>query len=313
MLKYQNQLKNAFLDGIKKGWNTFLWMCKIVVPISLVVTLLQWTGWLNQLYIWLNPLMGLLDLPPEAMLPIVSGMLINNYAVIAIMTVIPFTAAQMTMIAIFSLIAHNLIMEGIVQHKSGISVVKINIFRIIAAILTVFIISQFMGDTSQRVVMPISLTTSSPILEVLKTWAIDTIYLLLKILGIIIAIMIAQESLKSLGWLDYITGLFRSFMKVMGLSRKTTLIWLTAAVFGLLYGSAVIINEAKRGTLTKDELDYIHLSIGINHALIEDPFLFAVLGLNLFWLWIPRFITAIVAVHLYRLIKLLRYKLLPQT
>jgi hypothetical protein len=309
MSDFQNQLKTGFLVGARKGWHTFVWICEIVIPVSFLITLLQWTGWLNQLDFLLNPLMSLLNLPPEAALAIITGMLINIYACIAIITVIPFTMEQMILIAVFNLVAHNLIMEGIVQHKSGLNATKATLFRVIVAILTVIIVSQFLGDTSQSVVIPIALTAHTPILDVLRTWVIDTVYLLLKILGIIIVIMILQESLKSLGWLDYITRIFRSLMRIMGLSQRAALMWLTAIIFGLLYGSAVIMEEAKQGNLSKDELEYLHISVGINHAMIEDPFLFAVLGLNLFWLFIPRFIMAIAVVQSYRLIKMLGNKL----
>ena len=166
MPNYKNQLKSGFIAGVKKGWHTFIWMCQIVIPISFLVTLLQWTGWLNQLYVLLNPLMSLLNLPPEAMLPIISGMLINIYAVIAIITVVPFTTAQMTMIAIFSMIAHNLILEGTIQHKSGLNALMADLWRVVAAIITVFIVSQFMGDTSQSVVIQISLVSSTDIYSI---------------------------------------------------------------------------------------------------------------------------------------------------
>jgi hypothetical protein len=80
------------------------------------------------------------------------------------------------------------------------------------------------------------------------------------------------------------------------------ILWLTAVVFGIAYGGAVIVEETKQGHFTREELERLHLSIGINHAVFEDPALFLALGLGPFWLWIPRFITAIIAVHLYNLI-----------
>jgi len=274
-----------------------------------VVTLLQWTGWLDELDFLLNPLMSLLNLPAEAALPIISGMLINLYAVVAIIAVVPFTTEQMTLIAVFNLIAHAFILEGIVQHKSGFNVFKAALFRIAAATITTLIISQFLGDTSQSVAVPISLTSPTPFLEFLRTWVIDTIFLLLRILGIVMFIMILQECLKTLGWLDYVQRFFRHFMTIMGLSRRTALIWLTANIFGLFYGGAVIMEESKKGLLTRDELEHLHISIGINHSMTEDPSIFAVLGLPPFWLWIPRFLMAIVAVQAYRFIKLVRDKL----
>jgi hypothetical protein len=300
------QLKHDLFTGVKKGWHAFIWICQIVIPISLVVTLLQWTGWLNRLDFVMHPLMNALNLPPEAALPIITGMLINIYAGIAALSVIPFNAEQMTLIAIFNLIAHSLIMEAIVQHKSGLNAAKATIIRIAAAIVTVFIVSQFFSNTIQSVVSPITETARIPIVETLISWGIDTAYLLLKILGIIIVIMVLQEALKSLGWLDRITRFFGKLMRLIGLTRQTTMSWLTAIIFGLLYGGGVIIEEARKGKLTQNELENLHIFIGINHSMIEDPLLFAVLGLNLLWLWIPRFIMAIIAVQAYRLVKIIR-------
>ena len=89
--------------------------------------------------------------------------------------------------------------------------------------------------------------------------------------------------------------------KAMELDNKVGILWLTATVFGIAYGGAVIVEEANEEHLTKKELERLHLSIGINHSMIEDPALFLSLGFSAFWLWIPRFITAIIAVHLFDL------------
>ena len=310
MSNSRSQLKNGFRAGVKKGWSSFVWMCKIILPVSFAVTLLQWTGWLNQLDFLLNPLTSLLNLPPEAALPIITGMLTNLYVVIAMITALPFTIEQMTLIAIFNMIAHGLIMEGIIQHKSGINIAKTTLIRIAAAILTVLVVSRFLGDTSQSVAVPAALVVQAPFLEVLKVWAVDTLGLVLKILGIIMVIMVLLEVAKSLGWVEHLVRWLRPLMKVLGLSDRTATMWVPAAVFGLLFSGAVIIEEAKASALLKEELERLHISIGIQHAMVEDPSLFAVLGLNAFWLWVPRFIMAIIAVQTYRGIEYIRKKLL---
>jgi len=300
MSDFRVQLKSGALAGIKKGWSSFVWMCQIIIPVSFLVTLLQWTGWLNQLDFLLNPLTSLINLPPEAALPIITGMLTNLYAVIAMITALPFTVEQMTLIAIFNMIAHALVMEGIIQHRSGLNVVKATLVRITAAILTVLVVSQFLGDTSQSVVVPAELAVQAPFVEVLKVWAVDILGLLLKILGIIMAIMIMLESLRSLGWIEHLIRVLRPLMRVLGLADRTATMWVAAIFFGLFYSGAVIVEEARTSALPKGELERLHISIGIQHAIVEDPALFAVLGLNVFWLWVPRFIMAVIAVQTYR-------------
>lgn len=299
MPDYKTRLKGAFLAGVKKGWGNFVWICKIIIPVSLLVALLQWSGWLYEADVVLKPLMGWLNLPSEAALPIISGMLINLYATMAAITVVPFTTGQMTLIAVFSLIAHNLIIEGIIQHRSGINAITITLVRISAAILTVLFVSQFIGDTSESVAGLAEITKDSPITEALKEWALDTLILLAKVFGIIMFIMIILESLTSLGWSEYLFNLSRPLMRLLGLSRRMAMLWVTAVVFGLMYGGAVIQDEVKRGDLTRTELEHLHISIGINHSMVEDPALFMALGLNGFWLWIPKLVMAAAVVHIF--------------
>jgi len=310
MSDFRTQLKCGLKAGVKKGWSSFVWICKIIVPVSFFVALLQWSGWLDQLDFLLTPLMGLLNLPAEAALPIVIGMLVGPPAVIAIITVIPFTIGQMTLIAIFTLIAHMLITEGIIQSKSGINIIKITVVRIAVAILTVLIVSQFLGDTSQSIIVPANLMVHIPFTDALKSWIIDLIRLSIKVFAIIMIVMTILECLRSLGWIKYLLRFFRPCMRVLGLSDRAVMIWVAAVVFGLIYGSAVILEEAEKGTLTKEELEPLHNSVGINHSIVEDTALFVALGLSVFWLAIPRLIMAIVVVQAYNAIKYLKNKAL---
>jgi hypothetical protein len=85
----------------------------------------------------------------------------------------------------------------------------------------------------------------------------------------------------------------------MGLSPSTGMLWLTASVFGLSYGAAVIVEETQSKKFKQQDLNRLHLSIGINHSMIEDPALFLPFGLPFLWLWIPRIIAAMAATWLY--------------
>ena len=295
-----SRLRSALFAGLLSGWRSFIWMARIVIPISLVVALLQWSGWLDRVDVVLAPLMNFLRLPPEAALAIITGMLVNIYGVMASITVIPFSFAQMTLIAIFSLIAHNLILEGIVQHRSGISVFKMTLVRIAAAIVTVFVVSRFFEGTSVSVQVPAGLAPHSPLLASLKVWVSGTGILLLRVFVIIMLIMILLEVSKARGWIKAVQKVFAPIMRIFGLADRATMMFVAGIVFGLLYGGAIIVEEARNGHLTREDAEHLHISLGINHGVIEDPALFAALGLNPLWLLIPRFLTAILAVHLLR-------------
>jgi hypothetical protein len=313
MSDFGTRIKAGCLEGIKKGWASFVWMGKIIIPLSLIISLLQWTGWLHYLYFLLTPLTRLINLPPEAAIPLLSGMLINIYAAIAVITVMPFSIGQMTLIAVFSLIAHNMILEGTIQHKSGINWAKISLIRIVAAIATVLIISRFFGDTTQSIT-PVTLANQAAFPEVLKGWALSTFSLLLKIFILVMLIMVVLGCLQSLNWTQYVLKVFRPLGKIFGLDDRTMMMFMAAVIFGLLYGGAVIVEESKKQHFSKEELEYLHISIGINHSMVEDPALFVVIGLNWFWVWIPKLLVAIAAVHAYRGFRYIKKKAFrPQT
>ncbi|MBA4397279.1 MAG: iron transporter [Syntrophus sp. (in: bacteria)] len=288
--------------GLKKGWGGFLWIMKIVLPISFLTALLAWSGWLHRLDFLLAPAMDLLSLPTIAALPLIIGMLANIYGAIAAMVVLPFTTAQMTLMGIFLLTAHNLIQEGIIQARSGLHPLKATLFRISAAVTTVMLVAPFLRD-GQTIDLPLGAVTTVvvPFLQMVREWAWATLTLSAKIFGICMVLLTTLEVFKAMGWITAIVNIFSPFLKIMGLDRKLGFLWMTAIVFGLAYGGAVIVEETKDGSLPKEDLEMLHLSIGINHSMVEDPALFMSLGLSAFWLYIPRLIMAIVTVRLLRL------------
>ena len=299
MQNTNNKLKPSLTSGLAKGWNGFVWMLKILVPISLLTSLLAWSGWINRLDLILEPVMGVIGLPPVAALPLIAGLLTGPYGAIAAMAPLPLTVDQMTLLAIFLLISHNLIQESFIQSKSGLPFLKATLFRLVASITMVMVVSWFMDhETATNALTDAPVIIQVPFFSMLKTWIAATLVLSGKILVIIMTLMITLEIMKNYNLIDHIVRMLAPVLKVFGLGKQTGFMWLTAATFGLTYGAAVIVEEAKEGNLSKDELERLHLSMGINHSMIEDPALFLSLGLSIFWMCVPRVAAAIIAVQL---------------
>ena len=300
-LSRREMLKQGLVAGIAKGWRGFVWMMKIVVPVSFFTALLSWSGWMERLDFVIRPVMGFLSLPDIAALPLLIGMLTSIYGGIAAMAVLPLNVGEMTLIAVFLLIAHNLIQEGIIQGKSGMGGAKATLFRIVSAVITILVIAPFIDTAGQGVSDTVA--TGIPAVRQAFTamiiqWGRVMVELAVKIFFIILCVLTALELLKTFGLIDRIVRFFSPFLRIMGLSERVTVLWITAAIFGLSYGGAVIVEEVEKGELTADELESLHLSIGINHSMIEDPALFLPFGISLFWLWIPRLVLAMIAVRL---------------
>ncbi len=288
--------------GVKKGFEGFIWMMKIVIPISLLTSILDWSGVLVHLDFLLKPLMGTLSLPPEAALPLIIGILSSVYAAIAAMIVFPFSVGQMTLMSVFVLTAHAMIQEGIIQGRSGIHPLKTTLVRLGAAVALVLLVAPWVESA---LVMPMAVAgtalSSQDFVSMIGRWAVNTSGVVVKIFVIIVALLTVLELLKTFDLIHPFVRALSPFLRLMGLNQKVGFLWMTAVVFGLSYGGAVIVEEARNGRLSSDDLELLHLSIGMNHSMVEDPPLFMSLGINPFWLYVPRLLMAIAVVRLVRL------------
>jgi spore maturation protein SpmB len=296
-------VKEGFLIGIRRGWAGFLWMMKIIVPISLLTAVLAWSGLIERSNVAIQPLLSWLRLPAVAALPLLIGMLTGIYGGIASMAMLPLTKEQMTLVAIFLLIAHNLIQEGVIQGKSGLHPLKATVCRLLAAAVTVMVCGRLLQISPEVTAEGVTglAQGSQTFAQMLLAWLHTTLILSAKIFAIIMSLLTLLEIFKVLGWIDRIVRALRPLLRGFGLSDKAGVLWMTAVIFGLAYGAAVIVEEAREGYLSREELEVLHLSIGINHSLIEDPALFLSFGLSALWLWVPRIITAVIAVRIFTL------------
>lgn len=291
----------AIREGLNKGLRGTLWMLQILVPCSLLTFLIDASGLLDYLDFMLAPAMGVLSLPPEAALPLTVGLLAGIYGAVAALAVLDFSMTETILIAVFLLISHNIIQESLVQARSGLSFFKATIVRLVASVVTVLCLARLLppneGTDSVIAVAPQGVASFS---VQLQGWLWDTGVLCLKIFVIITAMMIVMELMRAARVIPFLARILRPLLWLMGLSQRVGILWLTAAVFGLTYGAAVIVEEARAETFEKEEIERLQLSIGINHALIEDGAIFMALGIPAIWVWGPRLAAALVVVHLYR-------------
>ncbi|MGB4587279.1 MAG: nucleoside recognition domain-containing protein, partial [Rectinemataceae bacterium] len=135
------RIGDAAAKGARKSVSTILFLLKIMVPTSLAVALLGWSGLLQVIAKFLSPLMRLIGLPGEAALVFISGALLNNYSAIAVMGSLPLTVRDATILAMMSLTAHNLVAETAVMKSVGSSAVKMVLLRVGTAIIGAFVLN----------------------------------------------------------------------------------------------------------------------------------------------------------------------------
>ncbi len=306
--------EEAFKRGIVKGWNGFLWLLKILLPVSLLSFVLNAGGWLAKADFLLTPVMDLLRLPAAAALPIIMGICTGIAGTVASMISIPFTDEQTTLIAIFSLISHNMIQEGIVQARSGLSFLPSVVTRLTASFVTVWVVGRLCfekgGEAAVQAVEPVG---RLPMERLILDWLGNTLGLTAVLFLIIISMLVILELMKAFRWMERLNRLARPIIRGMGLDPEVGILWLTTSFFGLAYGGTVIVQEVREQSFSPGMLQRLHISAGINHAVIEEPLLFLPLGIHPVMLWVPRLVVAALAVHLFNFTNILWDGLLPKS
>ncbi len=285
-------VKNAMPSAIK----TSLWFLKITIPISFAVTLLYHFGILNIISEVLYPAFNLIGLKGEAALVYITSAFLNVYSAIAVIVSLNFTLREMTILAIMSLIAHNLIVETAVQKKTGSKVWHIIALRIISSIVAAALLNLLLPAQMGSSSLGLHQISNPTFKEVLYTWTISALKLSIKIVVLITLLMILQKILIEFKITDLLTKIFGPFLKVMGLPGSTSVMWMAANLLGLAYGSAIMIDEVESGRITRQDADLLNFHIAISHSNLEDLILFAAIGVSAWWLLLPRLGMAIIVV-----------------
>jgi len=195
MPESNDNLRNALVKGLRKGLRGYIWLLKILLPVSLATTLIDYSGWLHQLNFLLKPVMEVVSLPPAAALPILIGLTAGIYGCLAAMAVLPLSVEHMTLITVFVLIAHNLPQEGIIQAKSGINFVKTTLVRLAAAVLTCLAVAWWLQPApADAAAASAGLRELSSVWPFLQDWLGGMLRLCAKILVIVTGVMTLIEN-----------------------------------------------------------------------------------------------------------------------
>lgn len=114
------KLAAALKRGILKGLKTFLMLSRIVIPIYLAVVLFKHTVLMTWLQEAARPVMKLFQLPPDAAVPVVTGIFADEYGAAAAMGGFDFSSAAITTIAMIVLAAHGVPVEAAIAQKIGL-------------------------------------------------------------------------------------------------------------------------------------------------------------------------------------------------
>ena len=288
-----NTIQSAVPSALRTAW----WMIRLTVLISFGVEVLRYLGVVAWTSDALSPVFEWVGLPGEASLAYITGYFGNIYSAIAVIASLQLDVRSLTILAVMALCSHNMLIETAVQKKTGSSFWRMMVMRTLSAVILGFVLNLLMpaslADTRIGSGTPVHDLT---ILEQFRMWALNTGYLVVRMLLIIVSLSVVQRLLSEFGVIRWLSKLLRPLLYVFGLPGKTSFLWIVANFLGLAYGAAVMIEETEQGKISRRDADLLNHHIGVSHSNLEDLLLFFAIGGLFWWMLLPRLCWAIVLV-----------------
>lgn len=285
-------MKRGFFVGLKTTWL----LGKVIFPITIIVTLLQYTPVMNWVINGITPLMSYIGLSGDAAIPLVLGNFLNLYAAIGAILSLDLTVKEIFILAVMLSFSHNLLVESTVAKRVGVSVGLTVFVRLGLALISAVVINlvwnggtelaQYGFITKQEVLI----TGWWPILLNAVTKALAGIF---QLSIIVIPLMIGIQVLKDLNWLDVFSKWMSPFTRALGMNENTSTTLASGLLFGLAFGAGVMIEAAKEDGVSKKDLTLAFIFLVSCHAVIEDTLIFIPLGIPVWPLLLIRLGVAI--------------------
>ncbi len=297
-------IRDIFITYIRPTIRTALWLLKIMVPITLVVSICDYLGWIAIISQYATPLFSLMGMEGEAAIPFITSIFTNLYAAIAVMASMSLDFRTVTILASMCLIAHNIIVECKIQQKAGSPIAFIAPLRIMVALITGYLLNQILpADFTGALIFPPAKEIYTSFLDMLIGWVKSSVMLAVQIVIIVFLLNTLQNLMRKFNLIDKLIYPLTPIMTILGLPRSTSILWIISNTLGLTYGGMAIVEEVEKGDVSRGDSRLMNSSIAITHSLIEDSLLFIAIGVGALWVFVPRVIMSIIVVNIHKFIR----------
>ena len=278
-------------------------MAHIMVPIMVIMRIAEHYGIIDFISPALRPIMDMLNLPPEAAIIFVTGLLTGFYGAVAafpLLIDLDLTAAQVTSICLIVLIAHGIPIEQAIVKKAGgpfWETTFLRVFTALFAAVSIDLISNTTGYLSQ----PQSLAHLEAFAKLNAghtEWALASIKGLFVLFIILTILLIVMDTFDRIGFTKIINLALSPMIRLAGLDKSVTTITTAGIVLGLSYGGGLIIAEKKNPAITPEAKYYALCWLSLCHGLIEDFAVMVAIGGDIWMLSVGRIILTLLVIRL---------------
>jgi hypothetical protein len=292
-------------DGLYKGVRSLLRLAKFVLPTVFLLALLQHSPLFPLLATWLSPLTAPLGLPGNAALQLLTGLVINKFAGIAGLLLLPLSPAQFFTAAVFLALAHNVIMELLIVWQSRLPVVWLALLRTVIAYGAGVLTHVTLLATGWLSAQPLHLlqNTLSPATDTTSLWrsaSWQSVHAMLTLAMYLLPLFLFLELLKQLYWMERLETLAAPLTRSLRLPPSLARALLSGLLLGVATGAGVIEQSLQEQQMqeqpaTRRDLWRLNVFLLLFHSLFEDTLMFAILPVPIFFIACTRFIVAWVA------------------
>lgn len=306
---------STFKKGLIAGGKTSWTLGKVIFPITLIVTILQFTPVLPWIIQLVEPLMGLLGLRGEAAIPLVLGNALNLYAGIAGILSLELTVKEVFILAVMLSFSHNIFIETGVALRVGVKLWVVLAVRFGLAILSALII-RFVWNGGEEIakygLMPVNQDQPNGWGEIILLGFEKASLGVLQLMIIVIPLMIIVQYLRDYHYLDKLSKLLTPLTKVIGVKPNASMTLVAGLVVGLAFGAGLMIQAVEEDGVSKKDATLCFIFLVACHAVVEDTLIFVPLGIPVLPLLIIRVITAflltVIVAYIWKRAELKKYE-----
>lgn len=286
-------LKKGFFAGLKTTWS----LGKIIFPITLLVTMLQFTPVLPFIIDLVAPLMGIFGLSGDAAIPLVLGNALNLYAGIAGILSLELTVKEVFILAVMLSFSHNIFIETGVALKVGVKLWVVLTVRFGLAALSGIVINLFWkggGETAQYGFAPPAAATPEGWGGIFLLGLEKASFGVLQLALIVIPLMIMIQILKDKHYLQRISEGMGPLTRLLGVQKNASVTLASGLIFGLAMGAGVMIQAVQEDGVSRKDATLVFIFLVACHAIVEDTLIFIPLGIPIWPLLAIRVATALI-------------------
>jgi hypothetical protein len=255
---------------------------KILIPFVFIIKLLEIAGIVDLIAKVFAPLMGLIGLPSELGIIWVTAIVINIYAaLILFINILPgldVSVAEITILTVAMLFAHNLLVESAISRSAGVSFVFTCLYRLVSAFLACWILNLIYSKFNYLQEPFITSFTLEAAQQGLWLWLKDQILYLFYIFIIVVVLVTILEFLKVIGIESFLKKILAPPLRFFGISESSMNIIIVGMTIGLQFGGGILIKEVNSAKIDKQSVFLSILMINLIHAIIEDTLLMLAVG-----------------------------------